>query len=138
MKGCLSVPFEAYSSKPLANGFPEENLDESEKIKNKYASLASLEEEGHPALINNFLNSILGKEELLVDGQQGRNTIELITAIYKSAYEKAPVKLPIKEDDIFYKKGGIASVMPHFYEKTKSVDNFSEIKPITLGRDVGK
>lgn len=137
-KGCLSVPFDAYSSKPLANGFPEENLVEIENIKNKYASLSELEEEGHPALINNFLSSILGKEDLLVDGQQGRNTIELITAIYKSAYEKATVKLPIEEDDIFYKKGGIASVMPHFYEKTKSVDNFSETKPITLGRDVGK
>ena len=35
------------------------------------------------------------------------------------------------------KKLGIAAVMPHFNEKTKSVDNLTVSKPITLGRDVG-
>ena len=137
-KGCLSVPYEIYSSKPLKNGFPEENTEELDALKKRYAELDELPEEGHPALIENYLNAILGRGELLIDGKQGRNTIELITAIYKSAYEKKVVTLPISSDDVFYRKGGIASVMPHFHEKTKSVDNFEETKPITLGRDVGK
>ena len=137
-KGVLESPFDTWASKALPNGFPEQDVEQTEKLRKRYDELPELETEGHPALIGNFLNSILGKEELLTDGIQGRNTIEVITAIYKAAQTGCRVHLPITADDPFYPKGAFAALMPHFYEKTKSVDNFTQTKPITLGRDIGR
>ena len=137
-KGGISVPWQASASKALPNGFPEPDTDQVDALNRRYKELPDLELEGHPAQIGNFLNAILGREKLEIDGLQGRNTIELIAAIYKSAATGQRVDLPISEQDVFYKKGGIAATMPHFHEKTKSVENFQPTKPISLGRDVGK
>ncbi len=47
------------------------------------------------------------------------------------------VRLTLPTNDVFYRKGGIAAVMRHFSEKTKSVENVAMSKPITPGRNVG-
>ena len=134
----ISVPWQVHAQRPLPNGFPEEAGDVAEEIQKRYDGLPALEVEGHPAQIRNFLRAIRGEEALLIDGKQGRNTIELITAIYKASAEGVSVSLPLSANDPFYRKGGIAARMPHFHTKTRSVDNFAATKPITLGRDVGK
>lgn len=137
-KASVCVPWQVSASKPLANGFPEDDPETRDLIQQRYDALPELEVEGHPAQISNFLRSIRGEESLLIDGRQGRNTIELIAAIYKSSYTGCAVSLPLQPEDVFYQKGGIASTMPHFHTKQKSIDNFEKTKPITLGRDVGK
>ena len=137
-KASVSVPWQVSAAKALPNGFPEEDTATEQAIQQQYEALPYLPVEGHPAQIGNFLRAIRGEEPLGIDGQQGRNTIELIAAIYKSAATGQTVHLPLTPDDVFYRKGGIASVMPHFHEKTKSIDNFAPTKPITLGRDVGR
>jgi len=78
-----------------------------------------------------------GEESLLVIGEKRRKTIELIMAIYKSSVIKTPVQLPLSKDDVFYTKAGLVSQMPKFFEKKRSVENFTTDK-ISLGRDVGK
>ncbi len=50
---------------------------------------------GHTKLYKNVINAIYGTEKLLCDGQAGKNALELVLAIYKSALEKKPVKLPL-------------------------------------------
>ena len=134
----ISVPWQVHAQRPLPNGFPDGAKDVVEEIQRRYDELPSLELEGHPAQIRNFLRAIQGKETLLIDGGQGRNTIELITAIYKASAEGVSVRLPLSTGDPFYCKGGIAARMPHFHTKTRSIDSFEATKPITLGRDVGK
>ena len=52
---------------------------------------------GHTKLYKNVINAIEGKEELLVDGEAGKRALELVLAIYKSAAEGQPVKLPLTE-----------------------------------------
>lgn len=52
---------------------------------------------GHTKLYKNVINAIEGKEELLVDGEAGKRALELVLAIYKSAAEGRPVKLPLEE-----------------------------------------
>lgn len=137
-RASISVPWQVTASKAQPNGFPEKDVDTEAEIKKRYDALPELPVEGHPAQIKNFLRAILGQEQLLIDGVQGRNTIELLAAIYKSAFTGHQVILPILPDDEFYKKGGIAAKMPHFHEKQKSIESFGDVKPITLGRDVGK
>jgi hypothetical protein len=57
--------------------------------------------------------------------------------MYYSAYTHTTVSLPLAPGNDFYTKQGIVAKMPHFHEKTKSIDNFAPSR-ITLGRDVGK
>ena len=81
--------------------------------------------------------AIRGEEPLMADGTDGRNAIELIMAIYKSSALRQSVSLPISPEDPFYRKDTMIEQMPHFFEKTKSIENFTTSE-ITLGRDVGK
>lgn len=133
----LSIPWTLKASKPLENGFPTSDGDTEVELQKFYNDLPSEEFEGHPGQIKNFLDAIAGKGSLLIDGKEGRNTMELIMAIYKSSILKKPVSLPIAKDDIFYTRSGLVSSMPKFHEKKRSIENFST-SDITLGRDVGK
>ena len=84
-----------------------------------------------------FLDAAGGREPRLVDGEQGRRTLELISAIYQAGHLGGVVKLPLPPDAPFYTREGILRNARHFHEKTKSVENFSD-DGITLGRDLGK
>lgn len=136
-KASIAVPWRVSACKAMPNGFPEPDNEVRDAVQKQYDELPELEVEGHPAQIGNFLRAIAGEEKLLVDGREARNTMELITAIYKSACFGRSVRLPLPANDVFYRRGGIAAVMPHFHEKTRSVENVTGSKPITLGRDVG-
>ncbi len=52
---------------------------------------------GHTKLYRNVIASIEGKEELAVDAEAGKRALELVLAIYKSAADGKPVKLPLEE-----------------------------------------
>jgi len=136
-KARVSVPWKPVSSKPLPNGFPQPNQEAVDALQSAYDALPELGMEGHPAQIGNFLRAIAGEEELLIDGVEGRKTMELIMAIYKASVTRTPVTLPIKGDDPFYRHETMAAQMPHFHEKTRSIENFAD-NTITLGRDVGR
>ncbi|MCL2008404.1 MAG: Gfo/Idh/MocA family oxidoreductase [Treponema sp.] len=136
-KGRLSVPWATASSRALPNGFPEENREAADSLQRRYDSIPAIPLEGHPAQISNFLAAIEGKEKLAINGNDGRSAMELIMAIYKSSLTRQPVSLPIAKDDVFYSRDSMIKAMPRFFQKTRSVDNFSTNK-INLGRDVGK
>jgi hypothetical protein len=57
-------------------------------------------ETGHRAVIRNFLRTILGKEELLIDGSVGTGSLELSNAIYLSAYQNRKVHIPLDREEI--------------------------------------
>ncbi len=46
-----------------------------------------------------FLQAILEDREPLVNGEEGRKTVELFTAIYRSQRDKRPVKFPLDAED---------------------------------------
>lgn len=135
-KGTFSIPWEPVASKPLPNGFPEQDEEGLKMLEQAYLSIPELKREGHEAQIGNFPGSHPGRGRL-TSGEEGRKSIELIAAIYKSAATQRTVKLPLACDDPFYSKSTMIREMPHFFEKTKSVENFEKVE-ITLGRDVGK
>ncbi|MDR2788624.1 MAG: Gfo/Idh/MocA family oxidoreductase [Candidatus Accumulibacter sp.] len=136
-RGRLSVPWKTASSRALPNGFPEEDREAAEYLAGAYERLPPLDLEGHPAQIGNFLDAVDGRDELLITAQDGRNVIELITAIYEAAQSRSPVALPIPRDDAFYRRDSMLAAMPRFHRKTRSVER-SEVLEIKLGRDVGR
>jgi predicted dehydrogenase len=130
----LSSPWKVAASKPLENGFPVDDESMALSVDAAYESLPSVTYERHAGQIHNVFSAIRGEEPLLIDGVQGRNTIELIMAIYKASVEKRTVALPIDKNDPLYTREGLVSSMPRFHEKKRSVENFATTD-ITLGKD---
>ena len=136
-KARLSIPWNPASSKALPNGFPTKDEQTLAAVQTSYDQLPPLKLEGHAAQIGNFLNAINKKEPLFIDANAGRQTLELIMAIYKSSVTKQPVTLPLAKNDTFYNLDTMVAAMLRFYQKTKTVENFSE-NVITIGSDVNK
>ena len=136
-KARISVPWKIAASKPLPNGFPEENTEVLKAVQARYDSFPGLKLEAHAGQIENLIAAINGEEKLYVTGQDGRGALELIMAIYKSGVERKTVSLPLDPNDPFYKQETMLAAVPHFNEKKRSVDNFVPTE-ITLGRDYGK
>ncbi|KGA98874.1 oxidoreductase [Alkalihalobacillus alcalophilus ATCC 27647 = CGMCC 1.3604] len=132
-KARVSVPWKLTASKSLLNGFPEKDQELEEKIQQVYDKQPALQYEGHTGQINDVLLAIEGKKEVLVDGIQGRQTLELITAIYQASSLSTAVTLPLNEDSPFYTREGVMKQATHFYEKKSSIENFTENKITTGG-----
>lgn len=118
----ISAPFETHASTSLVNGFPRPNPNLEAKITALYHAQPPLSYEGHTGQLENVLRCLEnGCLTPAVTGQDGRRTIEIITAIYLSGSTHAPVKLPLEPENPFYTVEGIRAGAPHFYEKTGSV-----------------
>lgn len=75
-----------------------DELDNPEEVKNKFSeNPPNIYGFGHTPLYANVIRAIEGREKLLVDGEAGKRALELVLAIYKSAAEGRPVKLPLDE-----------------------------------------
>ena len=71
-----------------------------------------------------------------IGGEDGRRTIELITAIYESGATSKAVELPLLPSDPFYTVEGMMARVPHFYQKTTAAASLNG--EITLGSNYRK
>lgn len=133
-RAAIAAPWEVHASHSLENGFPTPNEELEQKLHSYYRTLPNLSYEGHTGEIDNFLTALEKDCAPLITGQDGRLTIELITAIYKSGFLHRTVELPIRADDPFYKTEGLLKHAIHFYEKSSHVENFKDLA-ITTGSD---
>lgn len=131
-KAKLSAPWSCYATKSRPNGFPEEDTALESKLNDEYASLPNLPYEAHTGEIEAVLTALETDNRPPITGQDGRNTVELITAIYKSGLTKQTVSLPIKESDDFYTFEGLMRHVVRFYPKTASVENYG-VDKVMLG-----
>jgi predicted dehydrogenase len=134
-RAMVATPWKVLASRQMANGFPEDDPETMAEIQAYYEGLPDLEFTDFEGQINNVLSAINGEEELLSDGESGRRTLELVTAIYQSGTTGERVKLPLGTESPFYTSDGILKAAPRFHEKTRSVENI-ESGGITFGRDL--
>lgn len=130
-KAKLAVPFECFASVSRPNGFPERDEDLEKEIADYAATVPPVRWEGHTGQLENVLTALETGGPVAIGGEDGRRTIELITAIYKSGAESRTVPLPLGRDDPFYTAKGILEHTPHFYEKTATAADLEG--EITLG-----
>jgi len=125
-KAGISIPFSAKASTPRSNGFPIDDNVITDKVVADFESLSPLEHEHHTGQIENFLEAIESDTPLNMDGLDGRHTIELISAIYKSAITKQTVTLPLEKDDPHYAFPSRIEKAVRYNKKTKSVKSFDD------------
>lgn len=75
-----------------------DNKDNSDEIKEKFSeNPPSVYGFGHKPLYKDVIESIKEDREPYVNAYDGKNALELVLAIYKSAFEKKPIKLPLHD-----------------------------------------
>jgi predicted dehydrogenase len=120
-KARISAPWKVCASLSRPNGFPERNAELERELTGYYESLPGLRYSGHAGQIDDVMTAIETGKDWLIRGEDGRLTIELITAIYKAGSEGRAVDLPIKKSDPFYTLKGILAAVPRFHRKTQVV-----------------
>lgn len=122
----IAIPFAVQASTPRSNGFPMEDEATKTRLIKQFESMPHLEHEHHNGQVGNFLDAIEKGAPLRVNGIDGRNAIELISAIYKSAFTKSSVNLPLTKDDPYYSFPSRVEKATRFHKKTKSVKSFND------------
>jgi predicted dehydrogenase len=124
-KARVSSPWRVSANIAQPNGFPaaDQNEELINKLNNLYESLPKPAHILHEGQIDNVLAAIENGLKPLIGGEDGRRTIELITAIYKAGAEQRAVELPLQKNDPFYTVKGIMGKVPHFYEKRVSASD---------------
>jgi len=122
-KARISWPWRVAANIGQPNGFPAggQNTELINQLNSKYENTAELACTLHKGQIDNVLSAIENGRRPMVTGEDGRNTLELITSIYKAGAEQRSVDLPIKKNDPFYTVSGMKEKVPVFYKKTASV-----------------
>ena len=134
-KAKISAPWSVFSSVCMPNGFPLKEPDEAfaRKAEEFLRSLPPIPWEMHTGQLENVLTALETGGDVAITGEDGRRTIELITAIYKAGSLGQAAELPLLPDDPFYTVEGIRAHAPHFYEKTASV--MEQAGDLTFGSD---
>ena len=137
-KAKIAAPFDVFCSVTQPNAFPLKTPDPAfeKQVKDYLASLPPIPWEMHDGQLENVLAALERDGDVAITGEDGRRTIELITAIYKAGSLHETVSMPLLPDDPFYTVSGIRSHVPHFYEKTVSVE--SQEGDLTFGSDFQK
>ncbi|RCK71246.1 gfo/Idh/MocA family oxidoreductase [Desertihabitans brevis] len=105
------------------NGFPVPGGDPAlvERLRTLAAEQPPLAHTGHTGQVDDVLTAIEQGRRPVVDGHDGRRTIELITAIYRAGVERRTVDLPLAADDPWSLPGTLTERAPRFFTKTASV-----------------
>lgn len=120
----VSQPWSVAADRHRPNGFPSGTNDQLVTELDAVAGAHQpLTKTGHPGQIGDFLAAVSEGRRPAIDGTEGRNAIELVTAIYESAIERKTVDFPLQPDDPYYRTGTLVERAPHFFEKTNSVDD---------------
>lgn len=133
----VSQPWDVAADTHQPNGFPSGSDDELvAKLNALAAEHVPLTHTGHPGQIGDFLDAVREGRRPAIGGTDGRNAIELVTAIYESGIERRTVDLPIRPDDPYYRTGTLVERAPHFFEKTSSIRD--QTGDMVVGSSVGQ
>lgn len=121
----ISQPWRSAAEIGRPNGFPvpDGNRTLIAELNTLAEAHVPLAHQGHTGQIADVIAAIRDGRAPAIDGDDGRNAIEVVTAIYKSGIEHEIVDLPLAADDAYYRSGTLVRRAPHFYEKTASVND---------------
>lgn len=122
----IEIPHKLSVSRQMQNGYPEDDVEAKNTLEKAFADMGELKYIEHCGEIEDVIAAIENGTEPLITGEDGRKTVEFISAVYQSSFTGEKVKLPMTEEDPFYTRAGILSNAVKFHEKKKSVENYAD------------
>lgn len=120
----ISQPWRAVADLHQPNGFPAgPNTELVAQLDALAAAQPPLRHTDHAGQIGDVLAAVAGGARPAIDGTDGRNAVEVVTAIYESGIEHRTIALPLTTDDPYYRSGTLVERAPRFFAKTASVDD---------------
>jgi predicted dehydrogenase len=118
----VAQPWSVTAMTAQPNGFPTADgntalVDQLDALAAAHVPLPHL---GHAGQIGDVLRAVREQRRPAVDGVDGRNAVEVVTAIYEAGIERRTVDLPLPPADPYYRTGELVRRAPHFFEKTRS------------------
>ncbi|GGA48280.1 Gfo/Idh/MocA family protein [Paenibacillus physcomitrellae] len=108
----VSAPWKVYASQELEDGFPVRHPKLEEEIEQFAGESETLKYDAHTGQVDDVLTAIEnGSLKVLIDGHEGRKTLELITAVYEAAITGGRVELPLSPDSRFYTREGFLAAV---------------------------
>ncbi|MFC4140166.1 MULTISPECIES: Gfo/Idh/MocA family protein [unclassified Microbacterium] len=119
----ISQPWKVAAERSAPNGFPVPggDVDVVARIEALVAEREPLAHLGHEGQIGDLLTAIRDGRAPIADGQDGRNAVEVVAAIYQAGFERRHVALPLSSADPYYRAGQLVENAPHFHEKQRSL-----------------
>jgi len=119
----VGQPWAVHAEHSGSNGFPAPDGDAGlvERLDELAAAHVPLEHTGHTGQIADVLDAVATGRRPVVTGDDGRLTVEVVTAIYQAAIEERTVALPLPLDDAYYTGEGLVENAPRFFPKARSV-----------------
>ena len=131
----IAMPWAVQASTQQPNGFPQRDETAERALTDFYHGLPELAHQNHTGQIDNVLSAVENPSaRVLIDGHEGRKTLEIITAIYKAAITGGRVELPLAANDPFRTRDGLLATAPRFHEKRVSVAGFAANEITTTAR----
>ncbi|NLG68251.1 MAG: Gfo/Idh/MocA family oxidoreductase [Firmicutes bacterium] len=109
--GAVALPWQVAAKVPDAHGFPVPDPVRVERLERYARSVPVPEGSGHAAQVGDVLRALRDGGRPVVDGREGRRSIELVTALYESAVSGRRVLLPLTPADPFYTTYGLHTAM---------------------------
>ncbi|ACZ30672.1 oxidoreductase domain protein [Xylanimonas cellulosilytica DSM 15894] len=116
----------ATTTQPNGHPRPDDDADRVEQLTKIAQAHEPLRHEGHTGQLDDVLTAVASGRAPAVDGEAGRRTVEVVTAIYQAAIERRAVDLPIPPDSPWYTGEALLARAPRYFTKTGSVDEPGE------------
>ncbi|MFW5688628.1 MAG: Gfo/Idh/MocA family protein, partial [Spirochaetota bacterium] len=122
-RAAIGAPWTLAAERAQDNGFPTPNAELAAEIARLEQEIKTpdVEPGPHAAQIRDVLQAIETGSRPTVTGHDGRNALELITAIYAAAITDTTITLPLDSKSPFYSNGAIR-LAPRFNTKTRVAD----------------
>ncbi len=113
-KAGIASPWEVKCSKSTSTGFSERDTIMETIIREAYKDIPQIAYNGHAGQIDNILHSLETGEPTTEDSKDGRLALEVITAIYQSAFTGQTVTLPFDRNSPYYTRDGMLANVKRF------------------------
>ncbi|GIG41029.1 Gfo/Idh/MocA family protein [Cellulomonas phragmiteti] len=133
----VAQPWSVRAEAAQPNGFPARGGDAGlvASIEQLAADRAPLAHEGHAGQIGDLLAALVQGRAPAITGEDGRRTVEVVTAVYQAAIERRPVDLPLDPASPWYTGEALLARAPRYHEKTRAVASQEGV--ISLGGSPG-
>ncbi|WP_369371242.1 Gfo/Idh/MocA family protein [Promicromonospora sp. Populi] len=133
----VAQPWAVHAEATQPNGFPtsEGNTGLVEQLEALATAHRALPHLGHTGQIDDVLTALETGRPPAIGGEDGRRTVEVVTAIYQAAIERRTVDLPIPAGSPYYTGDGVLDNAPRYFAKSRSVDDLQGT--ISVGGEPG-